>query len=113
MPAINSGRIGLLDLKNIENQLIALERRTSRAGRDIVDHPPGQHDDLANAAAGALIMALVTEAKPRGMSGTIGADGRLTFNTDEEPRIWHWGPGISAIDGKPTAYANGRRLPLN
>jgi hypothetical protein len=29
-----------------------LERRTARGGRDSIDHPPGQHDDLANAVAG-------------------------------------------------------------
>jgi hypothetical protein len=33
-------------------QLCSLERRTARGGRDSVDHPPGQHDDLANACAG-------------------------------------------------------------
>ena len=30
-------------------------RRTSRGGRDSVDHAPGGHDDVANAACGALI----------------------------------------------------------
>jgi len=32
-----------------------LERRTAQGGRDSIDHPPGAHDDLANAAAGALV----------------------------------------------------------
>ena len=54
VPAINSGRVRLLDDKRLENQLISLERRVTRVGRDLVDHPPGAHDDLANAAAGAL-----------------------------------------------------------
>jgi hypothetical protein len=35
----------------------ALERRTARGGRDSVDHPVHMHDDLANAAAGALTLA--------------------------------------------------------
>jgi len=34
-----------------------LERRTARGGRDSVDHPPNAHDDVANGAAGALLMA--------------------------------------------------------
>jgi hypothetical protein len=34
-----------------------LERRTSPGGRDRVDHGPGGHDDLANAAAGAITLA--------------------------------------------------------
>ena len=45
VPRINSGRIRLLDNSRLENQLISLERRTSRVGRDQVDHPPGRHDD--------------------------------------------------------------------
>src|SRR4029450_12286297 len=38
-------------------QLTALERRTSRGGRDSIDHAPGAHDDIANAVAGALVTA--------------------------------------------------------
>jgi hypothetical protein len=38
-------------------QFIGLERRTSRSGRDTVDHAPGAHDDIANAAAGAIVAA--------------------------------------------------------
>jgi hypothetical protein len=37
-------------------QLVSLERTTSSV-RDRVDHPKGLHDDLANAAAGAIVMA--------------------------------------------------------
>ena len=55
LPIINSGQARLLDNERLVNQLIALERKTSRAGRDSIDHPPGGHDDVANAAAGALV----------------------------------------------------------
>ncbi|MEI4484057.1 MULTISPECIES: terminase large subunit domain-containing protein [unclassified Phyllobacterium] len=103
VPAINSGRIALLDLPTIENQLIALERRTSRAGRDIVDHPPGQHDDLANAAAGALVTALTVAGKPKAFVASFGYGGKVTMKSGDAPaRIWHRGPGISAVDGKPS-----------
>jgi hypothetical protein len=37
--------------------MISLERRTSRGGRDSIDHAPGAHDDVANAVAGALVIA--------------------------------------------------------
>lgn len=57
LPQINSQSIRLLDLPKLQTQLTSLERRTSRSGRDSVDHPPGAHDDLANAAAGALVLA--------------------------------------------------------
>lgn len=67
LPAMSSGRIELLDLPRLSAQLAALERRTARAGRDTVDHPPRGHDDMANAAAGALWLAL----RKRGVAETL------------------------------------------
>ncbi len=55
---LNSGRIELLDQPRLIAQLCGLERRTSRGGKDSIDHPPNSHDDLINAAAGALTKAL-------------------------------------------------------
>ena len=57
LPLLNAGRVELLDLPRLATQLVNLERRTTRGGRDSIDHPPGGHDDLANAAAGALLLA--------------------------------------------------------
>ena len=54
VPAINSRKVQLLDVPALESQLVALERRTARGGRESIDHPPGGHDDVANAVAGAL-----------------------------------------------------------
>src|SRR5690606_16844912 len=62
VPAVNSQLADRIDVPRLENQLIALERRTSRAGRDLVDHPPGGHDDVANAVAGAISMCLKPKA---------------------------------------------------
>jgi hypothetical protein len=56
LPLLNSARVELLDNETLTNQLVNLERRTSRGGRDSIDHGPGGHDDIANAAAGALVM---------------------------------------------------------
>ena len=36
-----SGRADLLDVPRLASQLIGLERRTARGGRDSIDHPPG------------------------------------------------------------------------
>jgi hypothetical protein len=58
MPMMNSRTVALLDNDRLERQLVALERRVSRGGRDSIDHPPGGHDDLANVAAGACLTAL-------------------------------------------------------
>lgn len=58
LPLVNSRRADLLDEPRLINQLLALERRTARGGRDSIDHPPGGHDDLINAVAGAASLAL-------------------------------------------------------
>lgn len=52
LPRLCSGEIELLDDATLIDQLSALERRTRSGGRDVIDHPPGGHDDLANAIAG-------------------------------------------------------------
>jgi hypothetical protein len=57
LPLFTSGRARLLNSKKLVTQLSNLERRTSSAGRDRIDHPQGAHDDIANAAAGALGLA--------------------------------------------------------
>jgi hypothetical protein len=57
LPAINSGLVELLDSAPLLSQLVRLERRTARGGKDSVDHPPNASDDLINAAAGALYLA--------------------------------------------------------
>jgi hypothetical protein len=57
LPLINSGRISLLDNTRLLNQLISLERRTARSGKDSISHPPGGHDDLANCVAGVASLA--------------------------------------------------------
>lgn len=53
-PALNSGVVELPPCDVLERQLVALERRTTRSGRDIIDHAPGAHDDRANAVAGVV-----------------------------------------------------------
>jgi hypothetical protein len=57
LPLLNSQRVQLLDIKRLITQLHGLERRTARGGKDSIDHGPGRHDDVANAAAGALVLA--------------------------------------------------------
>lgn len=60
LAALNSGRVELPPDPKLSRQLSALERRTGR-GRDSIDHPPGGHDDLANAVAG-VVANLCTKA---------------------------------------------------
>ncbi len=56
LPELNSGRVKLLDHPKMTSQLVGLERRVTSAGREMIDHAPGRHDDVANAAAGCLAM---------------------------------------------------------
>ncbi|HUA81240.1 MAG TPA: hypothetical protein VL997_12760 [Dyella sp.] len=56
LPLLTSGNAQLLDLPRLSNQLAALERRTSRSGRDLISHPPGGHDDIAVVACSALLL---------------------------------------------------------
>ena len=57
LPLINSRKCELLDNKRLINQLLNLERRVGRSGKDSIDHGPHGHDDVVNAAAGALVAA--------------------------------------------------------
>ena len=57
LPRINSQRADLLDHPRFVNQLVQLERRTARSNKESIDHPPGGHDDIANAVAGAICLA--------------------------------------------------------
>jgi hypothetical protein len=54
LPLLNSKRVRLLDNARLVNQIAGLVRKTSRGGRDIVDHSPNGRDDLCNAAAGVF-----------------------------------------------------------
>jgi hypothetical protein len=54
LPILNAHRAELPDLPRLSAQLCGLERRTARGGRDSIDRPPGQHDDVANAVAGVM-----------------------------------------------------------
>jgi len=53
----HSDRIVLPKSDRLLNQLVALERHVARGGRDGIDHPRDQHDDVANAAMGAAVLA--------------------------------------------------------
>jgi hypothetical protein len=57
LPLFTSGRAWLLDNPRLVNQFAALERRTFPSGKDRINHDRAGHDDLCNAAAGALVFA--------------------------------------------------------
>jgi hypothetical protein len=58
LPALNGQRVRLLDIPRLISQLVTLERRTARGGKDSIDHEQGAHDDVANAACGCLVQVI-------------------------------------------------------
>jgi hypothetical protein len=83
LPLFTAGRARLIDSPRLVSQFAALERRTFSTGRDRVDHGRNGHDDLPNAAAGALTLA----ARRRNFEPVICAP----FVTGT-PRQTYWGP---------------------
>jgi hypothetical protein len=63
MARINSGAVILPPDQRMQRQFANLERRAHRGGRDTIDHPPGAHDDRANAVAGAVAFAMIRQMK--------------------------------------------------
>jgi hypothetical protein len=57
LPRLLSRTVELPDDPALVSQIANLERRTRSGGKDVVDHPPGGHDDLANVVAGAGVYA--------------------------------------------------------
>jgi hypothetical protein len=64
LPLLTDRDARLIDHARLKAQLVDLERRPSSMG-DIIDHPPGGKDDVANAAAGALVRADRLKLRPR------------------------------------------------
>jgi hypothetical protein len=66
LPLFSRGAIALPDHVQLARELRNLERRTGRTGKDNVSHPGGLHDDHANAACGAAVLAAKAGAKGPG-----------------------------------------------
>jgi hypothetical protein len=82
LPGLTSGQVELLDHSRLVTQLASLERRTSRGAKDSVDHGVGGHDDVANAAAGALVLAAAAHG------GVLGFVELLKqIDTGEHPQL--------------------------
>jgi hypothetical protein len=95
LPVLNSGRIELLDNVRLIRQLCSLERRTTRGGRDIIDHPPGagSHDDLVNAIAGVSSILLSRKA-PLQISDAVVARSRMPGGGAPYGRPLIWGGSV-------------------
>jgi hypothetical protein len=54
LATLSSGRIDLLDHPKSIDQICSLERRNRSGGRQQIDSPVGQHEDIANVIAGLV-----------------------------------------------------------
>jgi hypothetical protein len=95
LPMLNSSRVALLDHPRCIQQITLLECHTARAGRDKIDHPPGGHDDLANAVAG--LVARVGVGGYRWDHVWATGDGGIAGAMHEIARTGHHSLGIPVI----------------
>jgi hypothetical protein len=87
LPMLLSGRVRLLDDRNLVRQFASLERKSVAGGRDKIDHPRGQHDDLANVAAGALTLASSASKAPQLLFASVESGSRPNdYRSDLFPR---------------------------
>jgi len=76
LPLVMQGQVELLDHREQMVEFRQLERLTGR-GKDIVDHPRGLTDDIANSCAGAAVLCARKPTRRLGIR-------RLTFGPGEE-----------------------------
>ena len=94
LPLITSGKVELPEAKRLIAQLRALERRTSRAGKDSIDHPPRGKDDVSNAVCGLLALL----ARKRRAWGHLPPWSH-TSTTSEKARAFNQRAAASRADG--------------
>ncbi|CAN5365954.1 hypothetical protein BH23GEM2_BH23GEM2_20930 [soil metagenome] len=82
LPLVNAATVELLDLQRLSVQLVGLERRVARGGKDSIDHSPGGHDDVANAAAGALVLV---GARRKRRVGLVFANSGSEHSSEPRP----------------------------
>jgi hypothetical protein len=93
LPLFTAGRVRLLDNSRMVGQFAALERVTTST-RDKIDHPKHAHDDLCNAAAGALVLA--ADVSDRFVPVSPGVV-KIASPT--------WSPGVGGDRGGGVGYA--------
>ncbi|WP_333830595.1 hypothetical protein [Pararhodobacter sp.] len=88
LAAMNSGRVELPPCDIVARQFAGLERRTSRSGRDQIDHAPGGHDDRANAVAGVVASLTRRKAGAAMLLRKNRPQGRVNPISHKEPISW-------------------------
>ena len=109
-PRLNAAEVELLDVAVLTQQLICLIMRGTKIG-----HPNGDHDDFANACAGAIdLVANSSRTRGRLLAVGVGGDG-----TNPDSASWNYADG-SGYDpfrrdcdtGAAPEVGGGRNLPV-
>lgn len=92
LPLFSARRLALPDDPVLVKQLLGLERRTGRSGREIIDHGAyrGAHDDLSNVVAGVAFE--LRDKKLDLAAASVMPSGRTWLDPREDPSspLW-WG----------------------
>lgn len=98
LPLFTRGAISIPDHARLRKELRLLERRTSRLGKDAVDHPKRGSDDYANAMAGAARLPTVMFAPAPKFYRIIDGAGTLKEIKQDDPEIYlqSWNAQIQA-----------------
>jgi hypothetical protein len=101
LPVLNSHRAELPDNPRLISQLCQLERHAGST-KDNVRHPPGGHDDVANAVAGAVVMALAAAVRDKAvpMVAPVVVSGGARYFPGSDT---YTGAGVPATPSAPTA----------
>jgi pimeloyl-ACP methyl ester carboxylesterase len=92
LPLLNSRSVALLDHRRMRQQFMGLERRSTRGGRDSIDHAHGGKDDICNAVAGACLCTVehgVVLPSHRLPTHAIGGDFDPLASADERAAAAH------------------------
>ena len=85
LPLLTSQMVELVDQPRLIQQIVGLERRTARGGRNTIDHAPNGHDDLANVVAG--VCALFAKHSSYDMLSWIGDDELDLYRQEQLKRF--------------------------
>lgn len=83
LPLFSQGVVDLLDVPPLTVELMQLERRTARSGKDSVDHPPNGRDDLANSCCGCLAALAAHQARGEVVAFNF-ITGQPIYSEDEQ-----------------------------
>jgi len=86
LPKINSRMVDLVEDARLIAQIVGLERRTARGGKDSIDHAPNAQDDLANSVAG--VVATLATAKTYDSLDWVSGPGVDARDAWQASRLW-------------------------